>query len=557
MNVRLTYPHQYARDFKAVPPLNDKATWAGLKAIFTLEWFWRVWCLQEAVLAPSAEVLLGQHSIPWEHIGFAATWIRCMPMELFQQDNALIGVYNTCLTYSLSHGYKNQQRMSILQLLTLTRAFRATDPRDKIYGLLGIPTIQSDPDIGNIFMQPDYTKTTSEVYINCASAIIRHTKSLQLLSYVQHGEIEEWSTGFCLSAKDDTLTEVPSWVPRWHHYFSRTLAPAEQETRTFKPSASLEFGTTANTTIQGLTITTPGIQFSPVESVSSVLSNLYTSSVNIQNTADDIFTEFETPLRNLGVQPKEILEILSITLTAGKNWFGSIIEDREQHFADFLAFLDKRSCPDNLTFGDINEREAYLHQRMEGLDPASIPKRPWTLGVIRRSSGDNSGREFTRSASYLQAYTQYLSSLPQPQNTLQEFLHQARNDIASPLTNKVGHAHQFGEAMRSACTYRRAIVTESGHIGLGPMAVEPGDVVCILRDAVMPMVLRLVDGGNSFKVVGESYIHGIMFGEVGKDLAVPIPVEQIVLSEKSFVELVEGDESREALLVNDRHTEKD
>lgn len=430
-----------------------------------------------------------------------------------------------------------------------------TDPRDKIYGLLGIPTTQSDPDIGNIFMQPDYTKTTSEVYINCASAIIRHTKSLQLLSYVQHGEIEEWSTGFCLSVKDDTLTEVPSWVPRWHHYFSRTLAPAEQETRTFMPSASLELGTTADTTIKGLTITTPEIQFSPVGSVSSVLSNLYTSSVNIQNTADDIFTEFETPLGNLGVQPREILEILSITLTAGKNWFGSIIEDREQHFADFLVFLDKKSCLDNLTFGDLNEREAYLHDRMEGIDPCLIPERPWTLGVIYGASGDNSGREFTRRASYLHAYTQYLSSLPQPHNRLQELLHQTRTGIILPLTNKVGQAHQFGEAMRSACTYRRAIVTESGHVGLGPMAVEPGDVVCILRDAVMPMILRPVDGGNSFKVVGESYIHGIMFGEVGKDLAVPTPVEQIVLSEMSFVKPVEGEKSSSP--VNDRHTEKD
>lgn len=164
------------------------------------------------------------------------------------------------------------------------------------------------------------------------------------------------------------------------------------------------------------------------------------------------------------------------------------------------------------------------------------------LYVIPRSTNDTdrpfSCHKLRYRASHLHAHMRYLSSFPRL-NRLKELVHQLRIHTALPFSNKIGQAHRFGEAMRSSCTFRRAIVTESGHVGLGPMAVMPGDVVCILRDAVMPMVLRPVDGANSFKVVEESYIHGIMFGEVGKDIAIRTPVEQIVLSDKPFVEAVE------------------
>lgn len=143
----------------------------------------------------------------------------------------------------------------------------------------------------------------SEVHINCASIIINYTQSLQLLSYVQNGETEDWSTGYCVSDKDETLTEVPSWVPRWQHYFSRTLVPAEQETQTCEPSASLDFGSTGNTIIKGLTVRTPGIQLLRVETASTICNNLHAASVKLQDTANDIFTEFAKRLGNPHAEP--------------------------------------------------------------------------------------------------------------------------------------------------------------------------------------------------------------------------------------------------------------
>ncbi|KAH8770898.1 heterokaryon incompatibility protein-domain-containing protein [Diaporthe sp. PMI_573] len=459
------------RNFPAVPPPENREIWAAVGRLYKSSWFWRVWCLQEAILAPSAQVMLGKLSMPWEHIGFAATWIRDVKAQVFHyEDSALIGINNACLMYGLSHINKSRQHISFLQLLTLTRPFMATDPRDKIYGILGIPTTDSDPDTDDLFLQPDYEKDLSEAYINCSLAIIRRTQSLRLLSYVQHEELPILISDISKRiVADDTLVKVPSWVPRWHQYFARTLMPAEQEPKTFEPSASMNLDSVTKTDVRGLDLVTYGAQITRVKRTSCIFDNSEAWRHTSPETACEVWEQAFYPLIKSKTDPTELLYALSTLLTAGKDWFGGIIQDREQHLADFLAFM---------------------------YDPAML---------IRRH--------------------------PRP---LLRYLFQPRTDLGLPIATKLGHAHSFQEAMRGACTRRRLVFTKDGHVGLGPQVTEPGDVVCILKDAIMPLVLRPEANRDSFKLVGEAYIQGMMFGEIKIS-----EVEQIVISDKPFVDPVE------------------
>ena len=53
-------------------------------------------------------------------------------------------------------------------------------------------------------------------------------------------------------------------------------------------------------------------------------------------------------------------------------------------------------------------------------------------------------------------------------------------------------------------------------MGLGPTTVVQGDVVGVLGGCKVPVVLRGVGGGgggNRYRLVGETYVHGIMDGE--------------------------------------------
>jgi hypothetical protein len=70
----------------------------------------------------------------------------------------------------------------------------------------------------------------------------------------------------------------------------------------------------------------------------------------------------------------------------------------------------------------------------------------------------------------------------------------------------------FLQAFGSGAHGRAFVSTEGGRIGLAPKHTLPGDKVVILWNAGSPYVLRFV-GDRSFKLVGEAYVHGLMYGE--------------------------------------------
>lgn len=52
---------------------------------------------------------------------------------------------------------------------------------------------------------------------------------------------------------------------------------------------------------------------------------------------------------------------------------------------------------------------------------------------------------------------------------------------------------------------------EKGHVGIGPLGTQKGDLVCVLHGGDVLYVLRPVE--DHFELIGESYVHGAMDGE--------------------------------------------
>jgi len=82
---------------------------------------------------------------------------------------------------------------SLTRLLISTRDSKATDPRDKVYDLLGMATHQGS-------LVPDYRKTTAEVYMEATRALIAENHGLEVLNTVH-----------CLEHDEN----IPSWVTDW------------------------------------------------------------------------------------------------------------------------------------------------------------------------------------------------------------------------------------------------------------------------------------------------------------------------------------------------------
>lgn len=65
-----------------------------------------------------------------------------------------------------------------------------------------------------------------------------------------------------------------------------------------------------------------------------------------------------------------------------------------------------------------------------------------------------------------------------------------------------------------ARTERAFIGTSQGRLGYARPGVELGDIVCIFHNGVVPFIVRRDVHNNAHVLVGESYISGLMHGEV-------------------------------------------
>ncbi|KAJ8132069.1 hypothetical protein O1611_g1555 [Lasiodiplodia mahajangana] len=61
---------------------------------------------------------------------------------------------------------------------------------------------------------------------------------------------------------------------------------------------------------------------------------------------------------------------------------------------------------------------------------------------------------------------------------------------------------------------RRFFVTEAGHFGIGANVARRGDYLCIIAGCNYPMILRKTDCSDSFRLVANAYVDGVMQGEV-------------------------------------------
>lgn len=76
------------------------------------------------------------------------------------------------------------------------------------------------------------------------------------------------------------------------------------------------------------------------------------------------------------------------------------------------------------------------------------------------------------------------------------------------------HITAIKDILRSNyCLQRRFFITPTGRMGLGPYILRPGDLVVILKGGPWPFILRNGNDGD-YKLLGQTYVRGIMQGEV-------------------------------------------
>jgi hypothetical protein len=99
---------------------------------------------------------------------------------------------------------ESPSRKELLDLLRTFRGQQCSDPRDRVYAVLGLAV--SYPDYN---LDIDYSLSVFDVYIAAAGYIINGSNSLDLLTHVAERSL-------CSCGIDSSmLSNMPSWVPDW------------------------------------------------------------------------------------------------------------------------------------------------------------------------------------------------------------------------------------------------------------------------------------------------------------------------------------------------------
>ncbi|KAF2680713.1 HET-domain-containing protein [Lentithecium fluviatile CBS 122367] len=187
-------------------------------------WFSRVWVVQELALAKRDPVVcIGRYSVPWsqltDFILGPATWsyihlLTCKPSELTQGKRLDYPatflerkdqIEHLCL---LRKRRLHRQYSSLAYLLRNTGKSFASDPRDKVYGILGLSTPNT------VTMIADYSLSVQRVFSEAMALLIGHSLWQAFGMRPLHPPRKSGATRW------DVIPELPSWVFNLTWYIS-------------------------------------------------------------------------------------------------------------------------------------------------------------------------------------------------------------------------------------------------------------------------------------------------------------------------------------------------
>ena len=187
------------RVYIRLPPKSDPRCKA-LKKLLLRGWAARCWCAQEFLLNNDQRLMCGRREInEWDLFPniIELVFSRSLPAFLLPHSSEDPNSLRECLVTLFHMRNKvvfQHSRFTLLELLSNFHPLQASDPRDKVYSLLGLASDRDD-----LNLPINYTCTVESLYITVAARIVGIYQPIEIL----------YSN---LGAKNLAL---PSWVPDW------------------------------------------------------------------------------------------------------------------------------------------------------------------------------------------------------------------------------------------------------------------------------------------------------------------------------------------------------
>ncbi|KAG4422555.1 hypothetical protein IFR04_004324 [Cadophora malorum] len=461
-----------------LPPSSRSKQWQALITFLQHPWFARVWVVQEVALSPHVQVRYGDETIDWRIMASAVQMIhnlRHFRLWLEWSHNVQIrhaehsSLYNIMRMNKLRESLWPTEKYSYVKEVTITHVlaestyFKATNPRDQMYGLMSICG-------GENGLRVDYQASVESVYMAAAKELIEK-RSLGLLFGLA-------GMGNRVGSEESQL-ELPSWVPDWANApkYDRIKHPGKQVTFSFLGAITeIEEGDGNWKLLDEKGSKNRLTQF--------LVEDTFDYRWKIESRKKD------EPKPSVTISKHNTLLIDGVLVTAiaevGPSLFNTSITESngvvdEMHH----LYQNYANCKQFLTISALTH-EQYPHAERQSLLEAFH---------VCLATGRKIG---------LASWAEQLKHFRLRPKTESEA---EREKVYNILQEMDGTTQQI----ERYCGGRRVFIGEGGWIGLCPPGAMKGDKVFEVKGEKVPIMLRKVGVGleETYRLVGDCYCHGL------------------------------------------------
>lgn len=425
-------------------------------------WWKRLWVVQEFACAKAPPtVYIGPHAISWEFFSMLMHTDTHNRLMLFES-------------------LRSQEDQSLMRLILSARSFQCSDPRDRIYALLGLSKDMSMPSP----IVPDYTKSIKQVYEEATLHLIREEGNMDVL----------------LDDRADRAdAQFPTWVPDFSVLreleLSRTVDrfAAGHAEECIRPDADfVERQTGAN-----------GRKCRMLR-----IKALYFDEITAKTTEDSIpapdynhrgiiTKHYHQPAMS---EPLQLFQ--SILAQLNVNYSTEPLHGLDRAPSIGYLILQYLSGGTRSVVADLEQAARHIPtQNMLRARKVSVDKIAEKFGIaLTNDVRDDILVAAACESAFL--WTRHTRSWTPDDAWHRIWFAKNSNTSESPYAVALAN-HQ--------CDF---FATSHGFIGLGPARLEVGDKVVVPFGASRPFVVRKSKNGEHYQLVGDAVVPGIMSGQL-------------------------------------------
>ncbi|KAK5731423.1 hypothetical protein LTR15_001363 [Elasticomyces elasticus] len=476
------------------------ANWRKSLDFLNNEWFSRTWTFQEAYVSREADIICGRTIVSLNALVGVFGYFESIGMRKWSASHSAARVFLATYSWARStpEGQRGHKDIQVSTLMDAMRHHRASDPRDRIYGILAMLSRQDQ-----LLYAPDYSKDVEETYLRVATQIMnteQHLSPLSSVNNVQKGT-------------------DPSWVMDWR-YLPTTAVLAER-VREYPPRYHAS---------QGVQLPRPLVQVLKGTQLHLTGGEVDTVSWTYSLSDYEQLGAFKDQWRGVFKQYKQVYSDIRQVhfFLHGQSLPTQYMDGSETHFSAFMHTLATDVLPRSTRRDPDDQQTLFLaHHELAGktwlelLGPwmvtdtertmlAAWPADPLTsiYSLLLDLGPDSEGGIIVGPPG--QATSPHMRKRYQADMTFTSFsLACLRTELV--LSNL---ALEIIQTITQQVRDRVLFIARSGRLGIGPSGTKVGDKIAAFAGGDVLYVLR-PSAGNAcpHTLVGEAYVHGLMDGE--------------------------------------------